>query len=175
MGFWTRVRLPPNPSSSEMNSVFHGDIAQLGERCVRNAKVAGSNPVVSIGYDKRRCRMGFFDKLGDTVTEVGNNVSLKAKEVSEITRLNAKIRTDKTSMKEAYESIGKKVYECRKSGAELPDFTSEMEIIERMKKDIELCNEHIRMVKGTEICSECGSEVESGSSYCKHCGAKVNK
>ena len=25
-----------------------GDIAQLGERCVRNAKVAGSNPVVSI-------------------------------------------------------------------------------------------------------------------------------
>ena len=25
----------------------HGDIAQLGERCVRNAKVAGSNPVVS--------------------------------------------------------------------------------------------------------------------------------
>ena len=25
-----------------------GDIAQLGERCVRNAKVAGSNPVVSM-------------------------------------------------------------------------------------------------------------------------------
>ena len=27
-----------------------GDIAQLGERCVRNAKVAGSNPVVSIEW-----------------------------------------------------------------------------------------------------------------------------
>ena len=26
---------------------IYGDIAQLGERCVRNAKVAGSNPVVS--------------------------------------------------------------------------------------------------------------------------------
>ena len=26
---------------------INGDIAQLGERCVRNAKAAGSNPVVS--------------------------------------------------------------------------------------------------------------------------------
>ena len=30
------------------NSFCLGDIAQLGERCVRNAKVAGSNPVVSM-------------------------------------------------------------------------------------------------------------------------------
>ena len=39
-----------------------GDIAQLGERCVRNAKVAGSNPVVSIkgSYSKHRIRSFFM-------------------------------------------------------------------------------------------------------------------
>jgi hypothetical protein len=26
---------------------MHGDVAQMGERCVRNAQVAGSNPVIS--------------------------------------------------------------------------------------------------------------------------------
>lgn len=29
-------------------NITHGDMAQLGERCVRNAETAGSNPVVSI-------------------------------------------------------------------------------------------------------------------------------
>ena len=29
---------------------IYGDIAQLGERCVRNAETAGSNPVVSIVF-----------------------------------------------------------------------------------------------------------------------------
>ena len=33
---------------------LNGDVAQLGERRVRNAKVEGSNPFVSISYKSRR-------------------------------------------------------------------------------------------------------------------------
>ena len=33
----------------------NGGVAQLGERCVRNAETAGSNPVVSIFLNPRNC------------------------------------------------------------------------------------------------------------------------
>ena len=36
----------------QKRSHFFGVIAQLGERCVRNAEVVGSNPIGSIGFVK---------------------------------------------------------------------------------------------------------------------------
>ena len=41
----------------------HGDIAQLGERCVRNAEVRGSNPPISISRSRHytiRCNDGIL-------------------------------------------------------------------------------------------------------------------
>lgn len=42
--------------------VHNGLVAQLGERCVRNAEVTGSNPAISIHrqYWFKRCFLYFF-------------------------------------------------------------------------------------------------------------------
>ena len=39
-------------SGSETARTKYGDVAQLGERSVRNAEVAGSNPVVSTSIQR---------------------------------------------------------------------------------------------------------------------------
>ena len=41
------VKVPVLPGKDRFRGVFFGDIAQLGERCVRIAEVGGSNPPIS--------------------------------------------------------------------------------------------------------------------------------
>lgn len=46
----------------QLKDIGWGGVAQLGERCVRNAETAGSNPVVSIlyGVPKPFAQKGFW-------------------------------------------------------------------------------------------------------------------
>lgn len=118
--------------------------------------------------------MDFFTKLGDTIVEAGDTITSKAKEVSEITKLHAKIRTDEAAIKDSYEKIGRKVCELEENEV-LPDFTEEKQTVERMKNDIALCWDYIRAIKGVQICPSCGAEVEEDSTYCKACGAKITE
>jgi hypothetical protein len=60
--FWVAADVPvglrdaDRCETAELETKLDGDVAQLGERRVRNAKVEGSNPFVSISYNSRRPR-----------------------------------------------------------------------------------------------------------------------
>lgn len=97
--------------------------------------------------------MDFFNKLSGTITEAGNAVSAKAKEVSELAKLNSKLHTDEKAIKETYEKLGKALYANLTSGTELPDFTQEVAYIDEMKADMKLCKEYIKEIKGTQTCT----------------------
>ena len=49
-----------NPSLSAIGMLFesatHGDVAQLGERCLRKAEVGGSSPLISTSFAGARPR-----------------------------------------------------------------------------------------------------------------------
>jgi len=119
--------------------------------------------------------MDFLNKLGDTITEAGYAVSAKAKEVSEIAKLNSKLRADEAAIREAYEKMGKALYANKASGAEIPAFEEEIALIDEMKADMKLCNEYIKAIKGTYACEKCGNDVEAGSVFCKTCGARQDE
>ena len=119
--------------------------------------------------------MDFLNKLGGTITEAGNAVTAKAKEVSELAKLNSKLRGDENAIKATYEKMGKALYANLTTGTDLPDFAEELELIADMKADMKLCKEYIKAIKGTEICTYCGADVELGSAFCRHCGTKQNE
>lgn len=58
--------------------------------------------------------MNFFDKLEKTVTETGQGISRKAKELAEITRLKNMLHTCEEVMDQNYREIGKAYYEAHK-------------------------------------------------------------
>ena len=97
--------------------------------------------------------MDFLNKLSGTITEAGNAVSAKAKEVSELAKLSSKLHADEKAIKETYEKLGKALYANLTSGTELPDFTQEVAYIDEMKADMKLCKEYIKEIKGTQTCT----------------------
>ena len=52
--------------------------------------------------------MDFFDRLGDRLIEVGREVSDRAKDVSDSTRMQYEIRKKKQELDDAYKVLGKR-------------------------------------------------------------------
>ena len=84
-----------------------------------------------------------FDKVSDAITSTANNISDKAREVSEVTALRGKIRSQNKVIENAYIEIGKQYYEAHKE-AEGDDYaeligqiTAAHDKIELLEQDIE--------------------------------------
>lgn len=114
--------------------------------------------------------MDFFDKLGETISSKSRDVAKKAKEITEVVSLNAKISTQEDIIKKAYYDIGKKYYETHKD--EVNEFSSEFEIINHALKEIEIYKKEIQTIKSTKVCEACNEEVPLEASFCSKCGRK---
>ena len=58
--------------------------------------------------------MNFFDKLEKTVTETGQGIGRKAKELAEVTRLKNMLHTCEEVVNQNYREIGKAYFEAHK-------------------------------------------------------------
>lgn len=92
--------------------------------------------------------MNFFDKLEKTVTETGQEISRKAKELAEITRLKNMLHTCEEVLDQNYREIGKAYYEAHKD-EEDGEYSEAFRAIrdaqrgmEALKEQIEAINRH---------------------------------
>ena len=113
--------------------------------------------------------MDFFDKLGDRLIEVGREVSDRARDVSDSTKIQYDIRKKKQDLDDLYKGLGKKFFEENKDSddekiAAIRDAISEIEDMEKRVADL----------KGGRRCSKCGAVVPMDSGYCNKCGAKLD-
>lgn len=91
--------------------------------------------------------MDFFEKLGDTITTKGKEVTGKAKDLAEIANLKGQIGTCEDVIKKNYIEIGRLYYE--KHGQEPDeDFDEFCRAISNAKAGIEDLEEKIKQVKG---------------------------
>ena len=116
-------------------------------------------------------RMEFFEKLGDTIVNVGKDVTQKAKDVSGIAKLKLDIKSKEDFIKEQYIELGKIYYEMHKDEhteeqAHFGQIKEALEEIERMKLQI-------LELKGARKCPDCGAEAADTAEYCSVCGAKL--
>lgn len=116
--------------------------------------------------------MAFMERMGDTLLNMGKDVSQKAKDMSGIAKLKLSIRAKEDFVKEQYMEIGKAYYE-RNKGEEVPEQVQFAQIEEALE-DIAQMERQILELKGARKCPGCGAEAADTAEYCSVCGTKLS-
>lgn len=91
--------------------------------------------------------MDFLEKVGETITTKGREVTDKAKDLAEIASLRGQISTCEEVIRKNYMEIGKLYYEQYKE-AEYNDFTEQCTAIANAKSGVKALEEKINEIKG---------------------------
>lgn len=116
--------------------------------------------------------MAFFEDLGKVLAETGQSVVSKTKDLTELTKLNAKISDLQRKNDQLYKTIGKLYMEHYGDHPE-DVFKGAVSSIKEHQKWITGYKEDIKQLKGIKKCSSCGADVSGNSQFCSKCGAKV--
>ncbi len=118
--------------------------------------------------------MSIIDKLSSGMTEAGNTIAQKAKDISEQSKISNEISKNK-SRREAYiQKLGEAYYNVQKGGDDenLEELVNEIDLVDGI---LEKLTESLCQLKGIVICEQCGTEVPKGSVFCSSCGAQVRQ
>lgn len=116
--------------------------------------------------------MAFIEKMGDTLFNMGKDVSQKAKDMSGIAKLKLNIRAKEDFVKAQYMEIGKAYYE-RHRGEEVLE-QERFDQIDEALEAIEEMELQILELKGARKCPGCGAETSDTAEYCSVCGTKLS-
>lgn len=116
--------------------------------------------------------MDFFNKAKEKITKTSSDVAKKAKDLSEMAKLNSQISSNESTVKAAYIEIGKYVYENLREDAP-EEISSKMTAIDGALAEIERIKLEILKLKGSRKCEHCGSEVDANVAFCPSCGNKM--
>lgn len=117
--------------------------------------------------------MEFFEKLGETITTAGKEATQKAKDLSEIAKLNLDIRAKEDYVQKQYIELGKIYYKVHRESIDA-EGAEHFELIEEALESIEKMKLKIMEIKGTKRCPKCGKELVDEAEYCSFCGVKVS-
>ncbi|MGI6776663.1 MAG: zinc-ribbon domain-containing protein [Acetivibrionales bacterium] len=118
--------------------------------------------------------MAFFENLGKRVGEVAQTAAKKSSDLMEITKLNMSISTEEDKIQKLYQKIGREVYQRFCSNDEVLDyFKEDCKSISNHMENISSIKEKIRQIKNIRVCTGCGAEIGSSSSFCPKCGTKI--
>lgn len=118
--------------------------------------------------------MPFWDNLSKKATETTAKAMQKAKDFSDITRLNGQISEEETKINNAFLAIGRLYAEIHSTDAE-PQFSAWIASIQESQGKIDTYRRQVQDVKGVQRCEKCGAEVAAGSAFCNSCGAPMPK
>lgn len=116
--------------------------------------------------------MPFFEKIGKTLSDAGQNVAQQTKNIADITQLNNAIAEREKQIENLYRSLGESYYEKHRNESSADDFEKIAEI-NALKNEIVLSQEKIKQIKGVTKCEACGADVPLDAAFCNACGAKV--
>ncbi len=91
--------------------------------------------------------MDFFEKVGETITEKGKEVTNKAKDIAEIAGLRNQISTCEDVIRKNYLEIGRLYYE-QFANTENNAFEEQCTAIANAKNGVEALEGKIREIKG---------------------------
>lgn len=116
--------------------------------------------------------MGFFDNVKNSLTETSQDLTQKAKDTTEIFRLNNVNKSKEKDIEKIMYQIGSMYYanymeECAEK---FPELTKQ---VQGLQAEIAANKEMIEKLSIEEVCPNCGKKVNTGSKFCIYCGSPI--
>lgn len=118
--------------------------------------------------------MAFWDGLSQKASETTAKAMQKAKEMSDVAKLNSIISAEETKINNIYYQIGK-LYAAMHAHEHEEEFAGMIASLAEAEEKIKNYRQQIQDIKGVVRCSQCGAEVQSGVAFCSSCGAPMPK
>ena len=118
--------------------------------------------------------MAFWDNLSQKASETTVKAMQKAKEMSDIAKLNSMISEEETKINNTYYQIGK-LYVAMHSHDDEEEFAGMITTIGEADEKIKSYKQQVQDIKGVACCEQCGAEVQAGVAFCSSCGAPMPK
>lgn len=116
--------------------------------------------------------MTFLNGVKGKLSKASYSTVQKAKEMSELTKLNMAISESETKISELYGEIGKRIYEAYRENP-IPEAEEQIRQIVEMQEVIEVCKLQIKALTTGNTCPRCGSKIKSSMVFCSNCGLKL--
>lgn len=117
--------------------------------------------------------MGFFDNLTESLTNAGKDVTQKAKDVSELTKLKLDIKSKEDYVMKQYAEIGKAYFEKHKDEEGLEE-AEQFFLVKEALAEISRMKEEVLKLQGACECPKCGAKMPGEAVFCSSCGAKMD-
>ena len=129
--------------------------------------------------------------LLDKINTIAKNVGEKTGDAIEITKLNAKISSEKSAIADIYKQLGERIYEKYASGAyQDADMAELFTAVDARRANIAEAEDKIKAIKAENeakaqsasqaqaapagaVCPGCGAPVADGVKFCNQCGTRV--
>ena len=118
--------------------------------------------------------MAFWDNLGQKASETTAKAVQKAKDLSDIAKLNSTISEEENKIYNNYLQIGKLYAAMHPQDGE-EDFRAMIDAINESNQQIQECRQKIQDIKKIVKCPQCGAEVPVGVAFCSACGMAMPK
>ena len=118
--------------------------------------------------------MAFFDEMDRKLSQFGQSVSNKSREVSEGMRLSSAIKAEEEKQNNLYREVGKYYFENCAANAE-----GQLKVLcDQIVASMELTSQYKQqqnVLKGMVSCPNCGSQISANPGFCNVCGSKIEK
>ena len=108
--------------------------------------------------------MAFWDNLSQKASETTVKAMQKAKEMSDIAKLNSMISEEETKINNTYYQIGK-LYVAMHSHDYEEEFAGMITTIGEADEKIKSYKQQVQDIKGVACCAQCGAEVQAGVAF----------
>ena len=118
--------------------------------------------------------MGFFEDLGNKLSNKGKDIAKRTKDFSDTTKLNHEISKNQDLINSTYNKIGK-IYFNNYSELDCPELKELCASIVEANAKIEDLKKEINLIKGLTTCPQCKKDVSVDAIFCGNCGAKLKE
>ncbi len=120
--------------------------------------------------------MSLFEDVVINAKSAVNVVGKKAGQIVDISKLRINAADLNNEISKRYESLGRMVYESKKTGNDSSDLVSECIVaIDDLYEQLDAVNEQLIAMKAKQVCKSCGQENAQDADYCSKCGHKLSE
>ena len=116
--------------------------------------------------------MAFFGNIKGKVTQASQTTVQKAKDLSEIAKLNTAVSNAEKQIFTLYGQIGMEIYKAYADNPQ-PEIAELVEQVKALEASIQESKDRIKVLSAGEVCAECGAKITKGMAFCSACGAKI--